>query len=276
MRIGGIVRFNHLLGAVLLGVVRLATVARAEATVAPAKVFSGPEGLTVAVVPMPPPAVNQVVVAVAGSGTVFDGKAILHRVDVVDGAKTNFETTYHGRTWNTIVVRDGGYWLYLPGGRDDLRVRFDEKRTASLKPEAILAAHQKQKGDGSLQALAAFDRKAEVARQGKGMQEMIDGFLKACAGAKTAVKVDWSSMSDADIQEISVASYCGEPLETTRGMCEESQEARTIIADKVKTFTCVMGTSMQMELQGSALKWTTSRSGTNMGDFTRKYLEKAL
>jgi hypothetical protein len=252
-----------------------ATVARAEAAAPPSKVFVGPEGLTAAVVPLPPPAINQVLIQVSGSGTVFDGKAIAHGVDTVDVGKTDFETTYHGRAWNTLVLRGGDYTMNLPGRRGDLRVVFDEKRTASLKPDAILAAYQKQKNDGTLQTLAAFDRKAEVAQQEKAMQEIVDGFDKSC-GAKPAIKIDWSSLSDADIQEISIASFCGEPLDTMRRMCEESKEAKTTIAGKVKAFSCSLGKTLQMELAGSTLKWTTSRSGTNLGEFARKYLEKAL
>lgn len=259
----------------LLAVGADAAVARAEAPAPPSKVLVGPEGLTAVVVPLPPPAVNQVLVQVSGSGTVFDGKAIPHRVDAVDVGKTSFETTYHGRAWNTLVLRGGAYSMFLPGRRGDLRVVFDEKRTASLKPDAILASYQKQKGDGTLQALSAFDRKAEVAQQEKAMQEIVDGFDKSC-DAKPAVKIDWSSLSDADVQEISVASYCGEPLDTMRRMCEESKEAKTTIAGKVKSFTCTLGKTLQMEMAGSTLKWTTSRSGTNLGEFARKYLEKAL
>jgi hypothetical protein len=235
----------------------------------------GPEGLTAAVVPLPPPAANQVLILVSGSGTVFDGKAVPHRVDAVDVGKMDFETTYHGRAWNTLVLRGGAYSMYLPGRRGDLLVVFDDKRTAALKPDAILATYQKQKNDGTLQTLAAFDRQAEVAQQEKAMQEIVAGFDKSCA-AEPAIQIDWSSLSDADVQESSIASYCGEPLDTMRRMCEESKEAKTTIAGKVKSFSCSLGKTMQMELTGSTLKWTTSRSGTNLGEFARKYLEKAL
>jgi hypothetical protein len=244
----------------------------------PSKVLAGPEGLTVTVVSLPPPAADQtsqVLVAVMGSGTVFDGKVISHKIEDVGPGRQSFGTTYHGRAWNTIVLRDSAYSLYLPGRRNELRVRFDEKRSAALKPEAIWAVYQKQKSDGTLEALATFDRPAEVARQLKGLQEVFDGFAKSC-GARPALKLDWVSFSDADIQELSFASYCGEPLEVMHRLCDESKEARTAVADKVKTFTCAMGKSLKMELTGSTLGWTTSRLGSNLGDFARQYLEKAL
>jgi hypothetical protein len=275
VRIRDIVTVNLLLAAVLLAAVLLAVPARAQSTAPPKRVFAGPEGLTVAVVPMQPPATNQVLILVSGSGTVFDAKAIPHRALNVDAGKTNFETTYHGRAWNTLVLRDGAYSLYLPDRREDLWVHFDEKRTAALKADAIYASYQKQMSDGTLQALSAFDRKTEEAQQEKGMQAMVDGFGKAC-GSKPMVKVDWSSMSDADVQEINVASTCGEPLDAMRRMCEESSEAKAAIAGHVKSFVCAMGKSMKMELAGTTLNWTTGRSATNMGDFTRQVLGKAL
>jgi hypothetical protein len=37
-----------------------------------------------------------------------------------------------------------------------------------------------------------------------------------------------------------------------------------------------MGSAMNLELEGTALHFTTSREGRNMGDYTRKFLEKKL
>ena len=59
-------------------------------------------------------------------------------------------------------------------------------------------------------------------------------------------------------------------------LCEDSAEAKRTIAAAIKTFACTMGPAMQLDLAGTTLNWTTSRSGRNMGDFARKYLEKKL
>ncbi len=37
-----------------------------------------------------------------------------------------------------------------------------------------------------------------------------------------------------------------------------------------------MGPAMQLDIAGTTLNWTTSRSARNMGDFARKFLEKKL
>ena len=59
-------------------------------------------------------------------------------------------------------------------------------------------------------------------------------------------------------------------------LCGDSAEAKKTIGTTIKSFTCTMGPAMQLDLQGSTLNWTTSRSGRNMSEFARKYLSKKL
>jgi hypothetical protein len=250
-----------------------APAAHAQTAVEPGKMFVGPEGLTVAVVPLKPRADNKVLVQVMGSGTVFDGKAILHTVEGAGSNRADYQTTYHGREWHTLVVRDGVYSLHVPGRRDGAKVSFDEKRTAALKSDDVHAAYKRQDADGSLKALAAFDRKAESAQQEKKLDDTLASFAKACGG-KPSLTVEWTTFSDADIRELSITSYCGDPLDRMRQMCESSNEAKQAIATNVKTFVCTMGKAMQLDLAGTTLTWTTSRAAVNMSDFARQNLEK--
>jgi hypothetical protein len=251
--------------------------ARAGTDVGNGKVYIGPNGVTVTVVPSKTagaPGDHKVLVAVAGTGSPFDGKVLPHDV-TDDGERINYETSYHGRRWITLAVREQAMSLNVPGRHDSTRVRFDEKKTAALKPDPLYAAYAQQQADGSLKALMAFDRKAEIAQRDKEMQESAGGMAKVC-GSQPAVEVDWASFSDDDIKEISISSYCGEPLETMRRMCDGSNEAKKTFAAKIKTFSCALGKSMQFELAGTTLTWTTARSATNIAEFTRAYLEKKL
>jgi hypothetical protein len=249
--------------------------ARADSAVEPGKVFVGTEGVSVAVVPLKPRADKKVLVRVTGSGTVFDDKVILHKLEDADSRRINYETTYHGRDWVTLSVRDNAYSLGVPGRRDGGTLKFDEAKSKALNADDVYKTHQKQQADGTLQALSAFSRKDEAARHDKQLAETIDSFAKRC-GYKLPVKVNWSSISDDDIKELSLASYCGEPLDAMGRLCEDSPEAKKTIAAAIKSFSCTMGPAMQLDLQGSTLNWTTSRSGRNMGEFARKYLEKKL
>jgi hypothetical protein len=252
--------------------------ARAEAPVEPGRVFVGGDGVIVAIVPLKPRSENKVLVRVTGSGTPFDDKAILHERSEADGGRIAYSTTYHGRSWFTITVPSAAEArpipVYLPGRRD-VTVKFDDRKSAELKTEDVYRAYQKQKGDGTLQALQAFNRNVESARHEKQLAETADLFAKQC-GAKLPLKINWASISDDDIKELSLASYCGEPIETMARLCEESPEAKRTITAAIKSFACTMGPTMQLDLAGTTLNWTTSRTARNMGDFARKYLEKKL
>jgi hypothetical protein len=263
----------------LLATVLSPAAARAQAPVEQAgRVYVGGDGVTLAIVPLQPKTDNKVLVRVTGSRTVFDDKVIPHERGDRDGGKVAYSTTYHGRSWYTITVPSSAEArpipIYLPGRRD-MTVKYDERKSAELKTDDIYRAYQKQQADGSLKALAAFNRKDETAHHEKQLGETIDGFTKRC-GYKLLVKIDWASFSDDDIKELSIASYCGEPVDTMARLCEDSAEAKRTITAAIKSFACAIGPAMQLDLAGTTLNWTTSRSGRNMGDFARKYLEKKL
>ena len=253
--------------------------ARADAPVEPGRVYVGGDGVTIAVVPLKPRSDNKALVRVTGSGTVFDDKVIPHERGDGDGGKIAYSTTYHGRSWFTITVPSAAETkpipIYLPGRRD-VTVKFDERRSAELKTDDIFRAYQKQQSDGSLKALAAFNRPEETAHHEKQLAaDAGETFAKRC-GYKLPVKINWASFSDDDIKELSIASYCGEPIDAMARLCEDSAEAKRTIEKAIKSFGCTMGPAMQLDIAGTTLNWTTSRSARNMGEFARKALEKKL
>ena len=253
--------------------------ARADAPVEPGRVYVGGDGVTIAVVPLKPRADGKALVRVTGSGTAFDDKVIPHERGDGDGGRIAYSTTYHGRSWFTITVPSGAEAkpipIYLPGRRD-VTVKFDERRSAELKTDDMFRAYQKQQSDGTLKALAAFNRPEETAHHEKQLAaDAGDTFAKRC-GYKLPVKINWASFSDDDIKELSIASYCGEPIEAMARLCEDSAEAKRTIEKAIKSFGCTMGPAMQMDIAGTTLNWTTSRSARNMGEFARKALEKKL
>ena len=64
------------------------------------------------------------------------------------------------------------------------------------------------------------------------------------------MKINWASISDDDIKELSLASYCGEPLDAMGRLCEDSAEAKKTIGAAIKSFSCTMGPAMQLDLAG--------------------------
>ena len=107
--------------------------ARAGTDVGNGKVYVGENGVIVTVVPSKtsgPPGDHKVLVAVAGTGSPFDGKVLPHDV-TDDGERTNYETTYHGRRWITLAVRDAAR---APAFGSTRRRRRRSSPTRSMPP----------------------------------------------------------------------------------------------------------------------------------------------
>jgi hypothetical protein len=258
----------------------LSPVARAQAPAAAARVYTGPDGVTVAIVARKgaggQPDDKTVLIQVTGSRSEFDGKAIPHEVVDNGNGSINYTTKVRGRTYVTIPVRGGRYELYVPGhGGDPIRVSYDEKKSQALKAEEVSKLYDKQRADGTLARLQSFDRKAEMAANDKELRAAAGGVDKACGG-KLAVEVKWASIVDDDIMTVSVSGYCGAPLTTMQTMCGSSAEAKQAIATRVQTFTCLFGKAPAFELTGTTLTWTATRDATNLAELTRAFLDKKL
>jgi len=254
--------------------------ASAAAPVGAGKVYSGPEGESVAVIPLTgaeSQGGKQYLLLVQGTGSEFDGKALPHTLYEFDG-HANYLTQYRGNDYVTLAMRNRGgkrYELNAPGMKDGLKVTFDEKRSQALKPGEVYALHQKQKADGSLGKLAAFNRKERETEQEQGLAEALKGVNEAC-GAKLSATVDWKSVSDDTLKQYSISSYCSSPLTALRSLCESAAVARRIIPAKVKKVSCQVGPELKLEMQGDTARWTTAVDAGNQEDFARKFFEKNL
>ncbi|HEX8704195.1 MAG TPA: hypothetical protein VF815_35510 [Myxococcaceae bacterium] len=254
--------------------------AGAAAPVGAGKVFSGPEGESVAVIPLnqaDAQGKKQFLLLVQGTGSEFDGKALLHTLYEFD-KHANYLTQYRGEDYVTLAMRDRGsksYELNAPGMKDGLRVSFDEKRTQSLKGDEVYSLHQKQKSDGTLNKLSAFNRKERETEQNQGLAEEVKAMNAAC-GTQVTATVDWKSVTDDVIKKYSIASYCGSPLTALRSLCESASVAKKIISAKVKKVSCQFGPELKLEMQGDTAHWTTAADAGNQDEFARKFFEKNL
>jgi hypothetical protein len=152
------------------------TSAWAAAPVGAGKVYSGPEGESVAVIPLTEADAEdgkRFLLYVQGTGSVFDGKALPHELSEFN-KHANYFTQYRGQDYSTFIMRERGskrYELSVPGNKGGLAVTFDEKRTQALKAGEVHGLYQKQKADGTLEKLAAFNRKERETEQEQGLAE---------------------------------------------------------------------------------------------------------
>ncbi|MDY7231416.1 hypothetical protein [Hyalangium rubrum] len=252
----------------------------AAAPVGAGKVYAGKEGESVAIIPLTGPESKdgkQVLLYVQGTSSEFDGKALLHTMSETNKGADYF-TPYRGENFYTLVVRDSWgtkrYELWVPGRKDGLSVTFDEKRTQALKAEDIYSQHQKQKSDGTLGKLAAFNRKEREDGNQQSFADELKAMNEAC-GTKVTASIDWKSVSDDVIKKYSIASYCANPLSSLRGLCDSAAGKKAITA-KVKKLTCQFGTELKLAIQEGTVSWTTAPDAANQEEFATKYFEKNL
>jgi hypothetical protein len=254
------------------------TPARAAAPVDAGKVYSGPDGEEVALIPLTPREGKKFLVRVQGTGSDFDGKVLPHETNDWSSStqvRISYYTQRGGRDYSTLVVRGSSYELYVPGRRDGIPVKYDEARTQKLKPEDVYAQYQKQDKDGTLAKLMAFDRKGEMARHDSELAGQLKA-LNASCGATVAAAIDWSTVSDELLKGYSISSFCGTPLESLKSLCDVSDEARRTVQAKVKQLDCRFGTALEPRMESARVVWTTATDVANQGEAATRFFKKNL
>jgi hypothetical protein len=256
------------------------TSARAGAPVGAGKVYSGPEGETVAVIPLTtqgPKGEKQALLSVQGTDSEFDGKPLLHTINEHNKG-INYITQYKGEDYYTLQMREHAgskkYELWVPGRSKALIVAFDEKRSQALKAADIYEQHEKLKKDGTLTRLAAFSRQEREAQQQAGFTEVVKEMNAACGTSVTAT-IDWKSVTDDIIKKYSIPSYCGNPLEALQKLCA-SKVGKRVISAKVKSFSCQFGPELKLEVKEGAVSFITQQDASNQEEYATKFFEKNL
>lgn len=256
------------------------TSARAGAPVGAGKVYAGSEGESVAVVPLTTPGPNgdkQALLYVQGTDSEFDGKALLYSVNEQNRGM-NYITQYKGEDFYTLQMRENygskRYELWVPGRNKGIAVSFDEKRTQALKAGDIYEQYEKLKKDGSLERMAAFNRKEREAAQQSGFTEVVKAMNEAC-GTKVTATIDWKSVTDDLIKRYSISSYCGNPLEALKELCG-TPVGKRVISAKVKSFTCQFGSELKLDVKAGAVSFTTQQDAPNQEEYATQFFEKNL
>lgn len=254
--------------------------ALAAAPVGTGKVYSGSEGESVAVIPLTTPGPKgekQVLLSVQGTDSEFDGKPQPHVVSE-QSRGVNYITQYKGEDFYTLQMRENSgskkYELWVPGRSKAITVAFDEKRTQTLKAEDAYGQYEKLKKDGTLAKLAAFNRPEREADQQKGFTEVVKSMNEAC-GTQVTAAIDWKSVTDDIIKRYSISSYCGNPLEALGKLCG-TPVGKRVISAKVKQFRCQFGPELKLELNGSAVSFTTQQDASNQEEYATKFFKENL
>ncbi len=273
-----VIRLRNMVAVIVAAVALGASQALAAAPVEAGKVYSGSEGEEVAVVPLTPRSDKKFLLRVKGTSSEFDNLVFPYEQNDWSTRSTeqfNYSTKWHGRKYTALHVRDTRYELYVPGRQRPIRLSYDEKKTAALKPEEVYAQHQKQMKDGTLTKLMAFDRKGEESGHDKEYAASLLEMNNACGTSVTA-RIDWSSIDEDQLKELSISSFCGTPLNVLKDLCGASAIAKQTVQEKVKRVSCRFGAGLEPKLEADHVIWTTNRDVSNQEKFATKYFKQNL
>ncbi|RKH37863.1 hypothetical protein [Corallococcus llansteffanensis] len=253
--------------------------ARAAAPVEAGKVFVGPQGEQVALVPLLPREQKKFLVRIQGTGSVLDGLVLPYTVkdwSSLSISRLNYTTQWHGRNYSPLILVGPRVELHFPGGPGNgIAVQYDEARSQKLKPEEVYAQHQQQTQSGQLAKLMAFDRKAEEAVHDTAYAEALQAMNATC-GASVAGSIDWATVTEAWLKDVNITRYCAFPLTALKTMCGTSEEARRTVKARLQHIDCRFGAALEPSLQGDRFVWTTSPEASSQEKAATRYFKKHL
>lgn len=118
-------------------------------------------------------------------------------------------------------------------------------------------------------------RKARSENELEKTAESADGVC----GTKLAVSIDWASFdANPEWKSRSISSYCGEPLDTLRRLCEGAA-VKAYVAKSVKRLDCkaVKGKAeWAVVAKDGVIEWRVPPDAVNAGDFAKAQLLRNL
>ena len=238
--------------------------------------FAGADGIVVRAVELK--GKPRAIIIVTGTRSRIEGKALLHEIS--ESSRSMWFTTQIGGREFSTLSRERTRW----GNNTRWRLRLPEDWTRSidlvfnkdkgdkLDPKPLLAAHQAQLSDGSLDALQRFDQAAERAKEMQGLTAKGDRLAKSC-GAKPALQIDWSTIDDELLKKKSISSYCGYAADALQHLCSKSAQVANFVRSSIKAYRCRFGDKLALSVEGGALTWTVSEKGRNLQRFAREQLQ---
>ncbi|WP_447595184.1 hypothetical protein [Aquipseudomonas campi] len=235
------------------------------------QVFDAGQGVSVQLAPSVDG--KQALIQVSGINHPVDGVVFLTDVAERGNDERDYGTTLDGRSFNLVVKRQGwsgeSYQLYLPG-TEGFTLSFNEARSKTSKPADLQAQYDKQKAKGVQAKLATFDRDKRLKSTQSELQQLDQAASSAC-GVSLTTQVDWPKVTDQQLLELSVASFCGEVASQVGRLCQDDsafkRQARTI-----KGLECRFDRAMKLREEDGVIRFATEKDAPNQGDFIRAFL----
>ena len=243
-----------------------------------AKVYKGREGITVTLLPILPKDSKMALIQVKGIDSELDGLILKYKL-VNEGTREAYQMQYDGRT-STRLRTNQGYWgkwtsVYLPDVKGEFSVGYDEKASKALDIEKFKTAYEQQEKKNVQQDLAVFKREKHIKYNDEMLEKKAKQASDAC-GTKINASIDWKSVSEENLKELSIGSYCGAPLENLAYLCKKSDSNKKTLASKVTSVNCTWGEKVHLGIADKTLKWITTKDTPNQDDFAKYVLMNEL
>jgi len=244
-----------------------------------AKVFQGRDGLVVTVAPLMPKDSNQAIIEVKGIESELDGLKLLYKVVDEGNKREAYQMTYDGRISNRMRT-NVGYWgngteVYLPDVQGTFEVMFDEKATKELNLVKFKEEYLNQEKNKVQEKLAVFKRDKHLKSNEEAIGKLAKEASEAC-GTTIQANIEWKSISEDNLKELSISSFCGSPLESMADLCKKSPENKKVLSQKISKLSCSMGDKVHLGITDKTLNWVTNKDTPNQGDFTKYVLMNEL
>jgi hypothetical protein len=244
------------------------------------RVYRGEDGLRVTLVPLLGEEPEQALIEVTGLPNDFDGLVLRYEMSPAGRDRWSYYTTYRGGEFHTMWHRrhqgETRVQIFLPGsGRDSRDVTYDEDASAEVDPHDLARRHAAIVADGTVAALAEFDRENREARNDEEFASRIASDLeRECGADPVPTSIDWSTVSDEDLRRYSVAGrgYCGAISSGLSRLCRH-EAGREIVRARVRAIHCEMGDEMSVSISDDGkLVWVGDFEGMNSGEVAANLL----
>jgi hypothetical protein len=240
------------------------------AAIAQTRAWTGPEGLRVQAVDL---ADGGALVMATGVESEATGRVVRCEREQ-DGPYLYYRTTFHGRRWNILARREasagsGSWTAYLPGAsQNGFELSYAEKESGAVNAQELYRKHLAQ--SEQLAALSAFDRAAEERSEQVELDGAAERTAKDC-GTPIQLQVAWKTVSDEQLKEKSVSSYCESVLSGMSNVCR-FEAGRAFVKARVKRAECRLDGKSELTFEGDTLRWAISFEAYNLQDRAREAL----
>lgn len=234
------------------------------------EVYRGEGNLRVAVVRLLPLEDNQALVRISGIDHELNGLVIQHSVDTRDSNR-RFMTKMHGRDFSTLVETTSWSYksitLYLYGERKGLSLAFDQEGSKAINADELSNAHIRQASEGLLAKVQNFDRDMEIQVANERVSNIESKIAEAC-NTDIDLKIDWSSVSDDMIKELSVVGYCSSAMNRVNEICSDDS-GKAWVKKSISSVSCEFSDKLKLDLVGKKLRFKTTPDAANQSDFVK-------